>query len=319
MGQIPFVSTAEINTFVDRNIRTTIVDQRFQSKAVLGILRARKRLIREDGGSIIAQPILAQPNETAITYIGADLLPTDSQEEFTSYEIAWKQAQVSVVILAIDKLRASGKRAQLNLVKDKIESAYMSLFDKMGSQLYANGQGNNGRDWDGLGAALNNAGGFQVYNGIDRVANPWWQAQIFNPGSSTALSTASMMTLWMQCKTDEERIHLLAATKTGYASYWSLLTPQEQFYDSEIASLGFRNVAFQGSIMVDDSGVPSGTIKFLNLDHLRMFVHTAREFSFSGFDRPINQDVDTGHVFVAGNFELRKPASCGDYQNISNG
>ena len=319
MPQIPFVSTAEINTFVDRKIRPTIVDQRYQSKALFGITRAKKRLIIEDGGSIIAQPILANPNETAITYLGADVLPTDAQEEFTSYEIPWKQAQVSVTIVALDKLRATGKRAQLNLVKDKIESAYMALFDKMGSQLYANGQGNKGKDWDGLGAALNNASGFQVYNGIDRVANPWWQAQVFNPGSATALSTASMMTLWMQCKTDEERIHLLVATKTGYASFWSLLTPQEQFFDSEIASLGFRNIAFQGSAMVDDSGVPSGTIKFINLDHFRFYVHRDENFAFSGFDRPINQNVDTGHVFLTGNFELRKPASCGDYQAISNG
>ena len=76
MGQVPFVSTAEINAFVERNLRNTIVDQRFQSKALLGIIRGLKRLIQEDGGSIISQPILAQPNQTAITYSGADVLPT---------------------------------------------------------------------------------------------------------------------------------------------------------------------------------------------------------------------------------------------------
>ena len=318
MPQIPFISTAEINTFVDRNLRPTIVDQRFQSKALLGIIRGKKRLIIEDGGSLVAQPILAQPNQTAITYIGADVLPTDSQEEFTNYQIPWKQAQASVTIVALDKLRASGKRAQLNLVKDKIESAYMSLFDKMGSQLYGNGTGNGGKDWDGIGGAINNASGFQVYLGIDRAANPWWQAQVVNPGTPTALSSASMMTLWMACKTDEERIHVIVTTKTGYASYWSLLTPQEQFYDPEIASLGFLNIAFQGNALVDDSGCPSGLMYFINLDHLRLYVHKDENFAFSGFDRPINQNVDTGHVFLTGNFELRKPASCGVYQNISN-
>lgn len=319
MPQIPFVSTAEINAFVERNIRKVIVDQRFQSKAILGILRGKKRLIREDGGSIISQPILAQPNQTAITYSGADVLPTDAQEEFTTYELQWKQAQVSVTINGIDKARASGKAAQLDLVKNKIESAYMALFDKLGSQVFANGTGNSTKDWDGLLAGVNNAQGFQVYLGIDRIANPWWQAQVFNPGTATALSTASMMTLWMQCKTDEERIHLISATKTGYASYWQLLTPQEWFVDSEIASLGFRNIAFQGCALVDDSAQPSGTMNFHNLDHERMIVHKDVDFVFDGFIRPVNQDTDTGHVFVYGNFEVRKPAACGVYQNISNG
>jgi hypothetical protein len=319
MPQIPFVSTAEINTFVERNLRRTIVDQRYQAKPVLGILRGKNRIVKEDGGSIISQPILAQPNQTAVTYSGADVLPSDAQEEFTSYELQWKQAQVSVTINGIDKARASGKAVQLNLVKNKIESAYMALFDKLGAQVFANGTGNSGKDWDGLLAGVNNAPGFQVYLGIDRIANPWWQAQVFNPGTATALSTASMMTLWMQCKTDEERVHLISATKTGYASYWQLLTPQEWFVDSEIASLGFRNIAFKGCPLVDDSAQPTGTMNFHNLDHERMVIHKDVDFTFDGFIRPVNQDTDTGHVFVYGNFEVRKPASCGVYQNISNG
>jgi hypothetical protein len=319
MAQIPFVSTAEINAFVERNIRHVIVDQRYQAKPMLGIFRGKKRIIREDGGSIISQPILAQPNQTAVTYSGADVLPSDAQEEFTTYELQWKQAQVSVTINGIDKARASGKRAQLDLVKNKIESAYMALFDKLGAQVFANGTGNAGKDWDGLGASIQNAAGFQVYLGIDRIANPWWQAQVFNPGTPTALSTASMMTLWMQCKTDEERIHLISATKTGYASYWQLLTPQEWFVDSEIASLGFRNIAFQGVALVDDSAEPANTMHFHNLDHERLVVHKDVDFVFDGFIRPVNQDTDTGHVFVYGNMENRKPAATGVYQNISNG
>jgi hypothetical protein len=317
--QIPFVSTAEINAFVERELRTSIIDQRYGARPIIGILRSKKRIILESGGSIISQPILAQINETAITYSGADILPTDSQEEFTTYELPWKQAQASVTIIAIDKLRASGKRAQLSLVKNKVESAYMALYDKIGAQVFANGSGNGGKDWDGLGASVNNAAGQQMYLGIDRVANPWWQAQVFDPGTLTALSTASMMTLWMQCKTDEERVQLISATKTGYASFWQLLTPQEIFVDSQIASLGFDNIAFQGCPLVDDSGQPANTMNFHNLDHERLVIHEKRDFEFEGFIKPTNQDVETGHIFVLGNFEVRKPSSTGVYRNVSNG
>jgi hypothetical protein len=317
--QLPFVSTAEINAFVRRNLQTSIIDQRYGSRAFLGILKSKKRLKLIDGGSIYAQPILANPNQTAITYSGADILPTESQEEFTSFELPWKQAQASVTIVGIDKMRATGKESQLNYVKTKTESAYMALYDKVGQQVFANGTGNGGKDWDGLGAGVNNAAGFQVYAGIDRIANAWWQAQVFNPGTATALSTASMMTLWMACKTDEERIQLITATKTGYSSFWQLLTPQEIFVSSEVASLGFDNIAFQGSPLVDDSGQPSGTMNFHNIDNEELFVHSQRDFMFNGFDTPIDQDVEAGHVFVYGNFIVKKPSSCGVYQNLSNG
>jgi hypothetical protein len=316
---IPYVSTTEVNTFCNRWLRPNIVDQRYQARSVMGIFNSTGRVIRIDGGSIVSQPILAQPNQTAASYFGADLLNADAQEEFTTAEIRWCAAYASATVNGTDKLRCTGRTAALNIVKAKTESAYMACFDKVASFIFGNGNGNGGRDWDGLGAGVANASGFQVYNGIDRIANPWWQGQVFNPGTSTALSTASMMTLFMQCKTDEERIQLISATKTGYSSYWALLSPQEIFTDDSIGNLGFANIAFQGCALVDDFGQPSGTMNFHNLDHERLFLHTTREFEFQGFQRPYNQDVEAGQVLAMGNFEVRKPAACGVYQNISNG
>lgn len=317
---IPFVSTAEINAFVERNLRRSIIDPgQYGSATWLGMLRHKKRIVLEDGGSIISQPIIVARNATAVTYSGADVLPSDAQEEFSSYELPWKQAQVSVTITGIDKARASGKRKQLDIVKNKTEKAYLDLYDKMAGQVFADGTGNGTKDWDGMQAAINNAAGYQVYLGIDRVANPWWQAQVFDPGTATALSTASMMTLYMQTKTDEETIHAIVTTKNTYALFWATLTPSERFVDSTLASLGFDNIAFQGKVMLEDSHCPAGTMWFVNLDHCRMVVHKDVNFHFRGFQEPVNQDTQTGHVFVYGNFEVRKPGSCGRYNNILNG
>ncbi|MGH7716285.1 MAG: phage major capsid protein, partial [Vulcanimicrobiaceae bacterium] len=295
------------------------VDVRASSASFLGLMRAKNRLQFEDGGSIISQPLLVQYNETAVTYAGADVLPSDEQEEFSGYELPWKQAQVSVTIKGIDKARVSGKRKQLDFVRNKIESAYIALFKKMAGQVFANGTGNGGKDWDGMGAAINNASGFQVYLGIDRLANPWFQSQVFNPGTPTAINTGNMMTLFLQTKTDEETIHVLVTTNNTYALYWAQLTPSERFVDSTLASLGFDNIAFQGKVMVQDSNCPAGTIYYVNLDHVRMVVHRDVNFKFSDFQTPVNQDTDTGHVFVYGNFENRNPKASGIYQNILNG
>jgi len=316
---LPYVSTNEVNTFTNRYLRDNIIDQRYKSRALMGILNSAGRVVDIDGGSIVAQPILAQPNQTAASYFGADLLDADAQEEFTNVEIRWCAAYASATINGTDKLRCTGRNATLNIVKAKVESAFMACFDEVGKMVFGNGTGNGGKDWDGMLAAINNAQGFQVYNGIDRVANPWWQSQVFDPGTPTALSTSSMGTLYDQCQTDEERVQVIIATTTGYGSYRALLTPQEIFADDSVGNLGFTNIAFQGCAVIMDSGCPSGSMYFVNLDHVRLFLHKQRQFEFQGFQRPINQDIEAGQVLTMGNFENRKCSASGVYKSISNG
>lgn len=316
---IPYLSQSEVNTFANRYIRTNIIDQRYKSRALLGVMNSKSRVKRIDGGSIIAQPILAQPNQTASSYFGADVLNADAQEEFTNVQIRWCGAYASATVIGTDKLRCTGRAAALDLVQAKTESAFMACFDKVGSYVFGNGNGNGGKDWDGLGAGINNAAGFQVYNGIDRVANPWWQAQVTNPGTPTALSAGNMATVYYAAQTDEERIQLIIATATGLNSYEQLLTPNERFMDDTVGNLGFTNLAFKGAPIVIDSGCPANTMYFINLDHVRLILHKDREFVFEGFIRPYNQDLEVGQVLSLGNFEVRKPSSCGVLQNISNG
>jgi hypothetical protein len=317
MGQ--FLSTNEINTFTNRNVRRTAIDIAYKSATMLAILKAKKRLQLEDGGSIITQPILNGINGTAMTYSGADVLDVTAQEEFTNYELPWKQATVAVTITGIDEARNQGKAQQLNLVKNKQESALLALMNKLAGQVFADGTGNNGKDWDGFIAAINNANGFQNYLGIDRVANPNWQAQVFDPGAPTALSTGNMMTLFMASRTDEEVIDLISTTNAAYQIYWGLLTPGERYVDDFVGNLGFDNIAFQGKPLVTDSHNPAAQMFFWNLDHCRMVVHRDKNFKFRPFQEPVNQDVQIGRWIVYGNFECRKPSSCAVYRNIQNG
>lgn len=316
---MPFLSTNEMNTFTNRNVRRTAIDQVYKSAAMLAIMKAKNRLKIEDGGSIIAQPLLVQINQTTQTYSGADVLNVAVQEEFTNYELGWKQINTAVTITGIDQARNTGRHQQLDLLKNKQESALLSHMNSLAGQVFADGTGNNGKDWDGFNAAINNAAGFQYYLGIDRAANPWWQAQIFDPGTPTALSTGNMMTLFMTSRVDEEEVDVISATNAGYQVYWSLLTPGERYVDDFVGNLGFSNIAFQGKPLVADSHNPAGLMYGFNLDHCRMVVHKDKNMRFMGFDEPTNQDVIIGHWRTYGNFENRKPASCFAYRNIQNG
>jgi hypothetical protein len=314
-----FLSTNEMNSFTHRNIRRTAIDQILKSATTLAIYRAKDRIVYEDGGAIISQPVLMQLNQTAQTYSGADVLEASTQEEFSSYELPWKQATAACMITGIDKKRNQGTSQQLNLLKNKQQSALLSLVNLLAAQVYADGTGNGGKDWDGLTAGVNNANGFNVYLGIDRTQNPWWQAQVFDPGTPTALSTGNMMTLFLACTVDEEVPDLITVTNAIYAIYSSLLQSGERYVDDFVGGLGFSNLAFQGKPLVQDSHQPTATMNFHNLDHERLVVHEDENFNFEGFKEPVNQDIIIGRWKVYGNFEVRKPSACGVYRNVLNG
>lgn len=314
-----FISTSEMNSLTLRNLRRVIIDQRYKSQTLLAILRAKKRIVIEDGGNIIVQPILAQLNQTAQSYSGADVWNVDPNEEFTNYALEFKQFKVSVTITGKDRLANQGRSQSINFVKAKQDSAILALFNMLSGQLFSDGSGNNGKDLDGIAAAVNNASGFQVYLGIDRIANPWFQAQTFFPSAATALSAGNMTTVFQACRTDIEVPDVIVTTKAAYGLYEALVTPGERLVDDFVGNLGFDNIAFKGKPLVEDSHCPAGFMYFLNLDHLRLVVHKERNFTFRDFQEPDDQDVQIGHWLLHSNVELRKPASCGVQNNILNG
>lgn len=314
-----FVSTTEINSLTHRNLRRTIVDQRYGSQTLLAILRAKNRIKIEDGGAIVCQPIIVAFNEAGGSYSGADVWNVDAVEEFSEYELKWKMEYQPVTITGDDRLANTGREQSINFVTAKQDKAIMDLMDKISSQLFSDGSGNDTKDIDGLAAAVNNATGFQYYLNIDRSANPWWQAQVFAPSSATALSAGNMATIYNSATTDLEQPNLHVTTKAAKGLYEALITPGERLVDDFVGNLGFDNVAYKGKPMVEDSHCPAGYMYMLNLERLRLVIHKDRNFTFRDFNEPVDQDVQIGVWLCRLNLECQKPAAQGVLNNILNG
>lgn len=314
-----FIPTSEMNALTHRNLRRTIIDQRYKSQTLLAIMRAKDRIVIEDGGAIIAQPILVDFSQSAGSYAGADVWDLDTNEVFSAYEIKFKNLRSSCTITGEDRLSNTGREQSINLLKGRQDEALMRLFDIISGQLFSDGSGNNMKDIDGLLAAVNDATGFQVYLGIDRNANPWWQAQTFKPAAATALSAGNMQTVFSAARIDSEVPNLIVTTKAAYNLYENLVTPGERLVDDFVGNLGFDNIAFKGQPLVEDSHCPAGVMYMLNLFHNRLFVHKDRNFRFRDFEEPIDQDVQVGTWLVRANMENRKPSANGYLNNILNG
>lgn len=316
---MPFISTTEMNALTHRNLRRTIIDQRYKSQTVLAILRAANRIVIEDGGAIIAQPILVDFDDAGGSYAGADVWNIDSNEVISAYELRWKNEEQPVTITGDDRLANSGREQSVNLLKARQDTALMRMMDRVSGQIFGDGSGNDTKDIDGLAAAVNDAAGFQQYLNIDRLANPWWAAQTFKPAVATALSAGNMGQVFSATRTDTEVPSVLVTTKATYNLFEALVTPGERLVDDFVGNLGFDNIAFKGKPLVEDSHCPAGTLYMLNLDHVRLVVHKDRNFTFRDFTEPVDQDAQVGHWLLRTNLEVRKPSANGLMTNIQNG
>lgn len=316
---MPFISTTEMNALTHRKLRRTIIDQRYKSQTLLAILRARERIQIEDGGALICQPILVDFNETGQSYAGADVWNVDPNEEISEYELKWKNLKTTVTITGDDRLSNTGREQSINFLTAKQDTALMKLMDLISGQLFGDGSGNDTKDIDGLAAAVNSATGYQQYLNLDRLANPWWAAQAFQPAVATALSAGNMAQVFSAARTDIEVPSVHITTKATYNLYEALVTPGERLVDDFVGNLGFDNIAYKGKPLVEDSHCPAGTLYMLNLTLCRLVVHKDRNFTFRDFSEPVDQDAQIGHWLVRCNLEVQKPAANGVMTNILNG
>lgn len=59
--------------------------------------------------------------------------------------------------------------------------------------------------------------------------------------------------------------------------------------------------------MVVDSHVPAGSLFGLNTGYLKLIMHRDRDFHFTGFKIPLNQDAIVGQILWAGNLVVPSP------------
>lgn len=73
---------------------------------------------------------------------------------------------------------------------------------------------------------------------------------------------------------------------------------QQRFQDMESAKGGFTSLMFNGLPILVDSNCPSGYLFLFNEDYLHFIVHPEENFRFEPFQKPINQNIKVGHIFL---------------------
>ncbi len=275
-----------------QNYRPTLVDNIFKANVLLDHLNSRGRVVVEDGGTSIVEPLMYAANGTAGVYSGFDTISLTPQDGISAAEYAWKQMAASIAISGIEEAKNRGKEQVIKLLNAKIMQAEESLKELMNTQLFTgSGASNNFFGIETIVGTVNNTVG-----GIDASTETWWNPEV--DSSTTTLTTEAMAAVYNDASKGNDVPDIIVTTQLQYQKYEELLTPQVRYQDVAKANAGFQNLMFKQTPVVFDKIAPVGDMYFLNTKYLKLTGMNGHWFETTDFQNGTVNGKDARYAIV---------------------
>ena len=282
-----------------QNYRPTLVDNIFTARVLLDHLNSKGRVLVEEGGSSIVEPLVYAQNDTTGSYSGYDAIDLTPQEGISAAEYNWKQMASSIAISGIEEAKNRGTEAIIKLLNAKIMQAEESIKEDLNNMLYGDGTGNGSKDFNGLGNIIDSSG---TVGGIDSSTNTWWRSTETAVGG--ALTQAVMATAYNTASRGNDHPDMIVTTQTLFEKYESLLTAQVRYQDTTKANSGFQNLMFKQTPVVFDVSCTSGVMFFMNSKYLKLVGMNGHWFQTTEFQKGTVAGVDARYALILSFGEL---------------
>ena len=290
------------------NYRDQLTDNIFTARPLTYFLQDKGRIRMLNGGTKIVEPLIYGQNSTVASYSGYDTIALTAQAGITAAEYDWKQYAASIAISGIEEAKNNGEQEIINLLEAKIMQAEESMREGFNQMFFADGTGNSGKDWNGLGNIVEASG---TVGGINRATggNEYWQS--YEENTSEALSLAKMATAYNSVSVGNDHPDMVLTSQTLFEKYEALLQPQLRYTDTKTADAGFQNLLFKSAPVVYDEHCTAGVVYFLNSKYLTLVGHSGKWFAQTDFVRPENLDARYALIMCYGNLTCRNAAKQG--------
>ena len=284
------------------NYRDQLTDNVFTARPLTYFLQDKGRIRMLNGGTKIVEPLIYGTNSTVASYSGYDSLSLTPQTGITAAEYDWKQYAASITISGIEEAKNNGEQEIINLLEAKIMQAEESMREGFNQMFFADGTGNSGKDWNGLGNIVEASG---TVGGINRATsgNEYWRS--YEENTATALTLAQMATAYNTVSVGNDHPDMILTTQTLFEKYEALLVPQLRYTDTKTADAGFQNLLYKAAPVVYDVHCTSGVMYFLNSKYLTLVGHSGKWFAQTQFVSPEDVDARYALILCYGNLTCR--------------
>jgi hypothetical protein len=280
------------------NYRDKLTDNVFTARPLTYWLSDKSRIQTESGGTKIVEQLIYGQNSTVASYSGYETLSLTPQDGISAAEYDWKQYGASIAISGIEEAKNNGEHAIINLLEAKIMQAEESLREGFNQMFFADGTGNSGKNWNGLGNLVesgNTVGGINSAT----VGNEYWRS--YEDNTAGALTLLQMATAYNSTSVGNDHPDVILTTQTLFEKYESLLQPQLRYTDTKTAEAGFQNLLFKGAPIMYDTHCTANVMYFLNSKYIKLVGHSDKWFAQTDFVRPENQDARFALIMCYGN------------------
>ena len=282
--------------------------------------------VRYEGGAEIRSAILYN-GLPAYSYGKGSTFGTSFREFVTDLQFQWKRIAAEINVDHMDVRKNMGSSAQIiNYVEILGKNAIMSLKNELGTEIFSDGTGNGGLNWDGLLNAIDDGTTYATYGGITRTSttgDPGNAIKAYKNSTGGAFSFPMVNTAYGSVRFDDAKVDLIVTTQTLWNKFWERSQPQDRNSPGSLRDVGFETVRFNGAEVVVDSHCPSGTIFGLNTAFIELwlmngadFVRRGEKFGPNGF--PVyNQDAFVDQIIVYGDLIVPGPRYSFQVQNVT--
>ena len=318
--------------------RDSMVDNIFKDSAYLAALREFGAVERQDGGERIQVPLMYGTNSTVKSYQNYETIDTTPQDGMTSAFYDWREIAGTISISRREERQNSGESRMLNLLRQKVQQAEMSMRETLNQQLLQGTvsgatfvPGNSAKDLNPLGYflrklnATNPTTGGNVGN-ISSSAESWWRhnTAVADSGSTdTGNAFALNVSTYAGLKVAMRRMYnfcgrgsggfpnLLVGDQVTYETYENALDVNVRFQNTRLGEMGFDSLKVRGAEFIWDEVVPdidngtvaitAGTVFFLNTNFYKLIIDSETDIITTPFIEPENQTAKTAKVLFMGN------------------
>ena len=301
----PNVQSVDYNALFSttlQNYQPTLVDNIFKDLVLLNHMNSGGRVVMEEGGTQIVEPVLYEENTTAASYADYDNILLTPQEGITSAIYNWKQIAASIAISGIEEAKNRGTEAIIKLLNAKIMQAEMSIKKLVNDQLLSSNDGTtNPLEFNGIGGF---AGSINTeIGGIDAATNTWWNPTIPAGIQGATLSLVNMANVYNNASKGNDTPDIIITTEPLFSKYESLLTPNVRYQDVAKANAGFQNLMFKQTPVVYDLAMPgaqssNASMYFLNTKYLKLTGMNGHWFTSTPFQQGTVAQKDARYAIV---------------------
>ena len=149
MGAINSVLCSTLET---PYMRKQLIFAQLRATVLSSFLMEKKRIVFEDGGHEITNPLVIGRNPNVTSYSYYDELPVNQTEELTKVRYGFSRVAGTVIVSQQEEDENMGERAVVKIVDAKLETLKVSIAERFGGE-YFYGLGT-GKNPNGLGLLM---------------------------------------------------------------------------------------------------------------------------------------------------------------------